>query len=92
MNVLPVYTNRIRTLLQERKLSEKDFAIQIGIAPTSLSRVLNGRSPLSKKNLKRVCDYFGVHEDYILGKSDERISQYEHDFCQQKRLITHTLV
>ncbi|MFP4187719.1 MAG: helix-turn-helix domain-containing protein [Acholeplasmataceae bacterium] len=59
--------NRIRRLRQERNLSQKRFANELGFnSPSTVSAWENGKGQLSSDIIISIADYFGVSTDYLL--------------------------
>ncbi|MCL2545890.1 MAG: helix-turn-helix transcriptional regulator [Oscillospiraceae bacterium] len=65
--------NRRLTLLrQEKKISQRQAARDLGISQALLSHYENGARKPSLQFICDVCDYYGVTSDYLLGRSFSR--------------------
>lgn len=63
--------DRLRYLIHERGLEQKQFAEMFGLKVSTLNGyVTNYRSPDIELQ-KRFADYFGVSVDYLIGRTDE---------------------
>jgi transcriptional regulator with XRE-family HTH domain len=51
---------RVRALRTSRRLTQQQFAEQVGLEPETVSRCERGRQPLSVANLARIGELFGV--------------------------------
>ena len=60
------FGEKLCALLEERDITQKDFAAHIGVAPSTLSGyVQNAREP-DYATLKLLAQYFDVSSDYLL--------------------------
>lgn len=60
------FGEHLRILLDERDLTQKELALQLNIAPSTMgSYVQNAREP-DFATLKTIAKYFGVSVDYLL--------------------------
>jgi len=71
------FGDNLRTLLEERNLTQKEFAKQINIAPSTLgSYVQNVREP-DFCTLKLIAKYFNVTTDFLLDYSVNDTNDYK---------------
>lgn len=61
------YQIKIRELREDNDLTQKDIANYLGIEQTVYSRYETGRNELSIENLIKLCKFYNVASDYILG-------------------------
>ena len=61
---MKINPNRIRTLLAEKQLSQTEFAVQLGMAPTFVSAILT-RGSCSIKTLGRIAAGLGTSAECI---------------------------
>ena len=62
---------RLRTLRKEKKLSQGELGIKIGISLKTISSIETGKIDLSTKQLKALSSFFDVSTDYLLtGKKE----------------------
>ena len=65
-----MYGQRLKELRLERKLSQKDLAIELNISQRAISHYENEEHDLSTDLIISICKYFGVSSDYLLGLED----------------------
>lgn len=54
-------------VLEERKLSKLQLALNVGIAPHYLYNALNGKMPFYPKYKKAIADYLQMDEQELFG-------------------------
>lgn len=64
--------NRLKELRQEKKLSQKELAENIGVHYRTLQNWENGESQIKPEKAQMLADFFGVHIGYLLGYSLSR--------------------
>ena len=63
--------DRIRDLMKERRISQSELAEQAGLAESTFSRFLNGKTDkLGNDNLAALARAFSVSSDFLLGLTD----------------------
>ncbi|GAA6393674.1 hypothetical protein I4100191B2_11560 [Clostridiales bacterium] len=62
------FGDRIRRLLSDRNISQKDFAAEIGVAASTAGNYVNGMREPDYETLRRIAQYFQVSTDYLLGR------------------------
>lgn len=62
--------SRLRQLRESVGLSQKDFAVSIGIKPTTYNGYETGKHKPKSDILVIIADKYNVTVDYLLGKSD----------------------
>ena len=67
--------NRLKELRQEKKLSQKELAENIGVHYRTLQNWENGESQIKPEKAQQLADFFGVSVGYLLGYSDFRDTQ-----------------
>lgn len=60
---------RIKLLAENRHMTLKQLAIELGFGENSIYRWNKNKPSLT--NVEKVADYFNVSSDYLLGRSDE---------------------
>lgn len=65
-------TARIRQLKEEKGVTLQEIAIGAGIGLSTVKQYMTGKRIPDQFNLKRIADYFGVLDDWIIGKSPYR--------------------
>lgn len=61
------FGQRLLNLLYEHDISQKQLALELNIAPTTLNGYVNDRREPDYKILKQISNYFHVSTDYLLG-------------------------
>lgn len=73
------FGNNLRTLIEERNMTQKELAQQMNIAPSTIgSYVQNTREP-DFATLKLLAGYFDVSIDYLLDYSSGEIENHQED-------------
>ncbi len=83
------FGDNLRTLIEERDLTQKELAKQLNLAPSTMgSYVQNTREP-DFNTLKMIANYFDVSIDYLLDfNSDQTISRKENDLLRIFRSLS----
>ena len=63
---------RLRELRTEKSLFQKDVAAYLGIDRTTYVKYESGASEPPIETLIKLCNYYGVSLDYLVGKSNEK--------------------
>ncbi len=58
--VIDSFANRVKTLRQEKGLSQEKFALKIDMDRTYLASVEAGRRNISLRNIKKIADGLGI--------------------------------
>ncbi|MBQ8382764.1 MAG: helix-turn-helix transcriptional regulator [Clostridia bacterium] len=66
------YVKRIRDLREDRDKTQQEIADVLGTSQTMYARYERGANELPIRHLLRLCDYYGVSADYVLGRTDEK--------------------
>lgn len=61
---------KVKEILNERKITQKDLSIMSGVSPSSLSRYLNGKNPRLDVVIN-VSNALCVTKEYLLGKENK---------------------
>ena len=64
---------RLRELLEENNVMQKDVAEAIGYLPKTFGNYVRGDRELDHAGICKVCDYFGCTADYLLGRTSARL-------------------
>lgn len=73
------FGENLRTLIEEKDITQKELARQLNIAPSTLgSYVQNTREP-DFSTLKMIAGYFDVSIDYLLDYSSGKTSNHQED-------------
>lgn len=60
------FGDTLRTLLEERELTQKELALQLNMAPSTLSSYIQNTREPDFATLKLLASYFSVSIDYLL--------------------------
>ena len=71
-NVMNNFSRVITLLRKERGITQKQAAMDLGISQALLSHYEKGLRECGLDFLIRLCDYYNVSSDYILGRSADR--------------------
>ena len=63
------YTKRIRDLREDHDKTQKEIAEILGTSQTMYARYERGANELPIHHLIKLCEYYNVSSDYILGLS-----------------------
>lgn len=72
---METFGERLRALRKANKLSQPDFAKQIGVSNGMISFWENNISEPSLSNLIILARFFGVTSDYLIGLSDKKTKE-----------------
>ncbi len=61
------YYERLRNLREDKDLRQQDIAELLGTTQTYYSKYERGIHPIPVYHLKKLCEYYNVSADYILG-------------------------
>jgi transcriptional regulator with XRE-family HTH domain len=64
---------RLRELIEESGLMQKDVADSLGWPHTTFGNYVRNVRELDHAGICKVCDYFGCTADYLLGRSTARL-------------------
>lgn len=68
---MSVFSERIVQLKNDKKLLQKDIARDLGLSLRAYQHYEYGEQEPSLSNIVKICKYFNVSSDYILGLSDD---------------------
>jgi len=63
-----IFSERLKTLRKEKKLTQKELAEQIGISQKSYSHWETGKNEASLENLIKLADLLEVSIDWLFGR------------------------
>ena len=72
------FRKNLKALMDSRGFTGKDFAIEVGLAPTTVTRYLTERTP-DIVALWRICDKFNVSLDWLVGRQTSRLTEVPDD-------------
>lgn len=65
---------RLKQLRMEKGLKQTELCKILNVSQGTLSSWENGRYEIDQENLKKICDFFHVTSDYLLGLSPRKNS------------------
>ena len=65
-----MYLNRIRSLREDNDLTQAEVGLIINKSQQGYSHIESGRIELKIEDLIRLCEFYKVSADYILGLTD----------------------
>ena len=66
------FSEKLRLLIDEFDITQKQFANDLNIAPSTIGGYVQGVSEPDFETLKRIALYFNVSADYILGIQENK--------------------
>lgn len=67
--------NKIKNLMLEERLSNKELAERIGVSSVWVCYMLNGKKPVSDKTIRRIMEAFPSRKyEWMLGEAEYRIA------------------
>ena len=83
------FSNNLRTLIEERNMTQKELALQLNIAPSTLGCYVQNKREPDFATLKAIARYFKVSTDYLLDLTlHQSQSQYEKDLLRIFRSLS----
>lgn len=73
------FCEKLRSLIEERNLTQKQVAIDLNIAPSTMGGYVQGISEPDFETLKRLAHYFDVSSDYLLNIPTNRSNNFMED-------------
>jgi transcriptional regulator with XRE-family HTH domain len=64
------YLKRMRDLREDNDKTQQQIAEALGTSQTMYARYERGANELPIRHLLKLCDYYGVSADYLLGRRD----------------------
>lgn len=72
-------SDRIKLIIKENKLKQKDFAKSINVTESYISKLLRNESGLSKSTAALIEELYGYSSAWILNEEGPKISQNSKD-------------
>lgn len=85
------FGSRLRELRIENNISQKQVAIDIGISATTISQYENDSRFPNKEILKRLCLYYKISSDYLLGLTDTKHSPLSKKEAKEKMIMSRQM-
>lgn len=64
------FNSKLRQLRLEQNRTQKEVAEALGITRTAIVNYESGSREPSLDTLRRICDFFDVSADYLIGRSE----------------------
>ncbi len=64
------FSERLKSLMEEKRYFQKDIARELGFCQQAISKWITGVNEPDFDTLIKICDFFDVSTDYMLGVSD----------------------
>ncbi|WKV09417.1 helix-turn-helix domain-containing protein [Thermoanaerobacterium sp. CMT5567-10] len=85
------FANRLKSLREEKKLSQEELSQLINISRSTLSMYeINKRQP-DPETLQKIADFFDVSVDYLLGRTDKRNIDVSNDVDERLHKVMQEL-
>jgi transcriptional regulator with XRE-family HTH domain len=68
---MPKISERLVSLQKERNVQKKDIAEAAGLSLMGYYRYEKGEREPTASTICKLCDFFNVSADYLLGRTDE---------------------
>jgi transcriptional regulator with XRE-family HTH domain len=66
-----MFSQRIKALRLNKKMTQQDIALLLGITRQAYAKYENDQSEPDNHTLKTLADYYHVSIDYLLGRTDD---------------------
>ena len=66
------YRERMRNLREDNDLTQAELGRLLNKSQQGYNHIESGRAELKIEDLKKLCDFYNVSADYILGLTDEK--------------------
>lgn len=63
------YRERMRNLREDRNLTQAQLAAVLNKSQQGYSHIENSRAELKIEDLIKLCDFYGVSADYLIGRT-----------------------
>lgn len=95
MEIKQVFATRLKALRENMGLSQSELAAAIQVSRGSISFYENGERTADIEILSRLCEFFGVSADYLLGLEIKEFAKKNFDYlhkCPECERLTSDLV
>ncbi len=77
------YRDRMRALREDHDLSQAEVGKLLNKSQQGYSHIENGNAELKIDDLMRLCEFYDVTADYLIGMDDR--SRSDHKNCSKKK-------
>ena len=85
------FGSRLKELRIEKKSSQKEVASDIGISITTISQYENDSRFPNEEMLKRLCTYYQISSDYLLGLTDIKHAPLSKKEAKEKMMMSQQM-
>lgn len=82
------FGSRLKELRIEKNSSQKQVASDIGISITTISQYESDSRFPNKEILKRICKYYQISSDYLLGLTDTKHAPLSKEEAKEKMMMS----
>lgn len=75
---MPKLSDRIKELRKSVNMTQEEFGQKFGVVKSTVSLYESGKSTPNDELKKKICEYFNISLDYLLGRTDKK-EGYLHD-------------
>lgn len=88
-----MYSERLKELRKNKKLTQKEVAEKIGVARTTYAMYEQNRREPDNETLQKIADFYNVTTDYLLGRTDDpaMTAKDERDIAKRMEKIKQDL-
>ena len=67
-----MFQDKLRTLRRQHMLSQRELGQALGVSASTIGMYEQGRRQPDHRMLMKICSYFHVSADYLLGRTENR--------------------
>lgn len=82
------FGSRLKELRNDKKVSQKQVASDIGISITTISQYENDSRFPNEEILKQLCKYYHISSDYLLGLTDAKHAPLSKEEAKSKMIMS----
>lgn len=82
------FGSRLKKLRTEKNFSQKQVASDMGISITTISQYESDSRFPNKEMLKRLCKYYQISSDYLLGLTDIKHAPLSKEEAKEKMMMS----
>lgn len=82
------FGSRLKELRTDKKASQKQVASDIGISITTISQYESDSRFPNEEILKRLCKYYQISSDYLLGLTDTKHAPLSKEEAKEKMMMS----
>lgn len=82
--------DRLKELRKNKGLTQKDLGNILGLGKTTISMYENGNSTPNDEIKLKICDYFNISLDYLIGKSSIKNYSENPNFHNLDKMINNS--